>query len=395
MEQRAYITLSQLQSRISIVVEDAFDRPIWVVAEIAELKLNRSGHCYLELVEKGEREAICASARGVIWRTGYQSLMRRFEAESGRTLAAGMKILAKIAVSYHPLYGLSLQIIDLDPTYTLGDIEQRKRETIERLQREGVWDMNRTLPLPRVVQRIAIVSSATAAGYRDFMQEIASSPYNITTTLFEAAMQGESSEQSVVDALMAIAERESEFDAVAIIRGGGSVADLECFNSYLTAVCVAQYPLPVLTGIGHDKDVSVVDMVAAMPLKTPTAVATWICDRAAAFDGQLEYYAILLRESCTKATQGAELRLSQQLDLINRAAQTALTRQRDKIAAYAMLIENFSPQRLLKLGFAVARGESGAVIRSVNDCAVGSKITVTVTDGDLVAEVIERYGKKE
>lgn len=396
---RESFTLYELQRIIGCAVEQFLPRPVWVSAEISELKVNASGHCYMELVEREQNStsgsAAKAQARAVIWKNRFPHLAAKFEAATGRRLAAAMKVLVEVSVSHHPLYGLSLQITDIDPTYTIGEAERQKQITIDKLKSEGVWDINRSIAIPRVVQRVAIISSATAAGYRDFMQEIAASPYNITTTLFEAAMQGESSEQSVVDALMAIAERESEFDAVAIIRGGGSVADLECFNSYLTAVCVAQYPLPVLTGIGHDKDVSVVDMVAAMPLKTPTAVATWICDRAAAFDSQLEYYAILLRESCTKATQGAELRLSQQFDLINRAAQTALTRQRDKIAAYAMLIENFSPQRLLKLGFAVARGESGAVIRSVNECAVGSKITVAVTDGDLVAEVIERYGKKE
>ena len=195
--------------------------------------------------------------------------------------------------------------------------------------------------------------------------------------------------------MQAIALREEEFDAVAIIRGGGSVSDLECFNAYLTAACVAQFPLPILSGIGHDKDTSVVDMVAAVHLKTPTAVAAWICDRAAAFDGQLEYYAVLLQQCCTKATQRAELRLTQQFELLNRAVKTALTRQQDKLTAYAMIVENFAPSRLLKLGFAVARGESGAVIRSVNECAVGSKITIEVADGDLVTEVIARDGKEE
>lgn len=306
-----------------------------------------------------------------------------------------MKVLVEVSVTHHPLYGLSLQITDIDPTYTIGEAERQKQITIARLKEDGVWDMNRGVDIPLIVQRVAVVSSATAAGYRDFMQEIASTPYQITTTLFEAAMQGESSEQSITSALQAIALREEEFDAVAIIRGGGSVSDLECFNAYLTAACVAQFPLPILSGIGHDKDTSVVDMVAAVHLKTPTAVAAWICDRAAAFDGQLEYYAVLLQQCCTKATQRAELRLTQQFELLNRAVKTALTRQQDKLTAYAMIVENFAPSRLLKLGFAVARGESGAVIRSVNECAVGSKITIEVADGDLVTEVIARDGKEE
>ena len=396
---RESFTLYELQRIIGAAVEQFLPLPVWVSAEISELKVNSSGHCYMELVEReqsrGSGSNAKAQARAVIWKSRYPYLAGKFEAATGRALAAAMKVLVEVTVTHHPLYGLSLQITDIDPFYTIGEAERQRQITIDKLKSEGVWDINRGISFPRVVQRVAVVSSATAAGYRDFMQHIEGSPYRISTTLFEATMQGESSEQSVVDALMAIAERESEFDAVAIIRGGGSVADLECFNSYLTALCVAQFPLPVLSGIGHDKDVSIVDMVAAMPLKTPTAVAAWICDRAAAFDGELEYYAVLLRESCTKVTQTAGLRLTQQLDLINRAAQSAIVRQREKLAAYTMIVENFSPSRLLKLGYAVARTESGKVVRTTTDCAIGERITIEVTDGHFVAEVVDRYGKKE
>ena len=396
---RDSFTLYELQRIIGCAVEQFLPRPVWVSAEISELKVNASGHCYMELVEREQNStsgsAAKAQARAVIWKSRFPHLAAKFESATGRRLAAAMKVLVEVSVTHHPLYGLSLQITDIDPTYTIGEAERQKQITIARLKEDGVWDMNRGVDIPLIVQRVAVVSSATAAGYRDFMQEIASTPYQITTTLFEAAMQGESSEQSITSALQAIALREEEFDAVAIIRGGGSVADLECFNAYLTAACVAQFPLPVLSGIGHDKDTSVVDMVAAVHLKTPTAVAAWICDRAAAFDGQLEYYAVLLQQCCTKATQRAELRLTQQFELLNRAVKTALTRQQDKLNAYAMIVENFAPSRLLKLGFAVARGESGAVIRSVNECAVGSKITIEVADGDLVTEVIARDGKEE
>jgi exodeoxyribonuclease VII large subunit len=396
---RESFTLYELQRIIGAAVEQFLPLPVWVSAEISELKVNSSGHCYMELVEReqsrGSGSNAKAQARAVIWKSRYPYLAGKFEAATGRALAAAMKALVEVTVTHHPLYGLSLQITDIDPFYTIGEAERQRQITIDKLKSEGVWDINRGISFPRVVQRVAVVSSATAAGYRDFMQQIEDSPYRISTTLFEATMQGESSEQSVVDALMAIAERESEFDAVAIIRGGGSVADLECFNSYLTALCVAQFPLPVLSGIGHDKDVSIVDMVAAMPLKTPTAVAAWICDRAAAFDGELEYYAVLLRESCTKATQTAGLRLTQQLDLINRAAESAIVRQREKLAAYTMIVENFSPSRLLKLGYAVARTEGGKVVRTTTDCAIGERITIEVTDGHFVAEVVDRYGKKE
>ena len=392
---RESFKLYELQRIIGAAIEQFLAKPIWVSAEIAEIKLNASGHCYLELVERDKDsasgKAAKAQSRAVIWKSHYPRLAAKFEGATGRALSAAMKILVEVAVSFHPVYGLSLQIIDIDPTYTLGDIERQKEITIARLKADGVWDMNRELSVPRVVQRVAVVSSATAAGYRDFMQELALSPYNIHTTLFEATMQGEGSEQSIADALAAIAEREEEFDAVAIIRGGGSTTDLECFNAYLTALCVAQFPIPVLTGIGHDKDVSIVDMVAAIPLKTPTAVAAWICNTAERFDGELEYAAVVLRESCHKVTQAAATKLDHYASQLKQNTKIALMRQSEKLDSYAMLTKNFAPTRLLELGFAVARGERG-VIRSAADVAVGDRITIDVADGRLTAEIVEKNG---
>ena len=392
---RESFTLYELQRIIGAAIEQFLAKPVWVSAEIAEIKLNTSGHCYLELVERDKDsasgKAAKAQSRAVIWKSHYPRLAAKFEGATGKQLSAAMKILVEVAVSHHPVYGLSLQITDIDPTYTLGDIERQKEITIARLKADGVWDMNRELSVPRVVQRVAVVSSATAAGYRDFMQELALSPYNIHTSLFEATMQGEGSEQSIADALAAIAEREEEFDAVAIIRGGGSTTDLECFNAYLTALCVAQFPLPVLTGIGHDKDVSIVDMVAAIPLKTPTAVAAWICNTAERFDGELEYAAVVLRESCHKVTQAAATKLDHYASQLKQNTKIALMRQSEKLDSYAMLTKNFAPTRLLELGFAVARGERG-VIRSAADVAVGDRITIDVADGRLTAEIVEKNG---
>lgn len=391
-------TLYELQRIVGAAIEQFIPQPVWVSAEISELKSNASGHCYMELVERDEQSGsgrvAKAQARAVIWKSRYPQLAAKFEAATGRKLAAAMKVLVQVSVTHHPLYGISLQIVDIDPIYTVGEAERQRQATIAQLKADGVWDMNRQQPIPRVVQRVAVISSATAAGFRDFMQEIAASVYNISVTLFEASMQGESSEQSIVAALMAIAEREEQFDAVAIIRGGGSVSDLECFNSYLAASCVAQFPLPILSGIGHDKDISIVDMVSAVPLKTPTAVAAWICDRAAQFDGQLEYAAIMLRESCKKFTQGALLRLEQYQQRLRTGVETALTRQRDKLSSYKMMADNFAPERLLKLGFAVARTSQG-VIRSTADVTVDQIITIEVADGSLKAKIVERNGKEE
>ena len=394
---RESFTLYELQRIIGAAVEQFLPHPVWVSAEIAELKTNRSGHCYLELIERDEQSqsgsGAKAQVRAVIWKNLFPRLATKFEQATGQPLTASLKVLVEVSVSHHPVYGLSLQITDIDPTYTIGEAERQRQITIAQLKSDGVWDMNREVAVARVVQRIAVISSATAAGYRDFMQEIASSPYDIQTTLFEATMQGEGCEQSVMQAMMAVAERCEEFDAVAIIRGGGSTSDLECFNSYILSLCVAQFPLPVVTGIGHDKDISVVDMVAAVPLKTPTAVAAWICATAERFDAELEYAALMLRDSCRTANHNAELKIERLSEQLRRAVETTLIRQAERLDGFSMLIENFAPARLLELGFAVARGERGA-IRTIDSVKIGEDITVEVADGEIRATIVEKYGKE-
>ena len=394
---RESFTLYELQRIIGAAVEQFLPHPVWVSAEIAELKTNRSGHCYLELIERDEQSqsgsGAKAQVRAVIWKNLFPRLATKFEQATGQPLTASLKVLVEVSVSHHPVYGLSLQITDIDPTYTIGEAERQRQITIAQLKSDGVWDMNREVAVARVVQRIAVISSATAAGYRDFMQEIASSPYDIQTTLFEATMQGEGCEQSVMQAMMAVAERCEEFDAVAIIRGGGSTSDLECFNSYILSLCVAQFPLPVVTGIGHDKDISVVDMVAAIPLKTPTAVAAWICATAERFDAELEYAALMLRDSCRTANHNAELKIERLSEQLRRAVETTLIRQAERLDGFSMLIENFAPARLLELGFAVARGERGA-IRTIDSVKIGEDITVEVADGEIRATIVEKYGKE-
>lgn len=416
---RKYLSLAQLQTLIAQTLGEAFPLPVWVSAEIAEIKVNYSGHCYLELVEKGTENGTDgvakAQARAVIWRSVYPSVATRFEQESGSRLVAGMKILCKAQVNYHPLYGLSLQITDIDASYTLGDMERAKQQAIAQLQADGVWDMNRTMPLPVVIERIAVVSSATAAGWRDFMQEVAQSPYRLEIKLFDAVMQGAAAEQSIIDALTAIAEQEAEFDAVAIIRGGGSTNDLNCFNSYRLASYIAQFPLPVLTGIGHDKDVSVSDMVAHTMLKTPTAVAVWLYDRSAEADGAVEQAAIRLRDLCTRATHvqtlllqhlTAEIRSAARLtvagtaancdnaeQMLHRTAGERLERERKALDSYVIMTENYAPQRLLRLGLGIVR-IGGNAVRSATGIKVGDRLDLEMADGVLRVKVVEKKKRK-
>ena len=275
MEQK--FSLSQLNARIKDALFDAFPSTVWVVAEISEMKENRSGHCYLELIEK-EGNEIIARSRATIWSYTFRMLKPYFETTTGQLFSQGLKILVQVTVEYHPSYGLSLNIKDIDPTYTVGDLALQRKEIIERLQSEGVFDMNKELELPLVPQKIAVISSKTAAGYLDFMTQLENNEHGFQfyTHLFEAYMQGAEAVPTIIDALERIFLYEDFFDAVVIIRGGGATADLSSFDNYELALNITQFPLPVITGIGHEKDDTIIDLVAHTRLKTPTAVAEFL-----------------------------------------------------------------------------------------------------------------------
>ncbi|MBS4765334.1 exodeoxyribonuclease VII large subunit [Alistipes sp. kh20] len=409
MAESQHITLRELQRRVKSALEGQFALPVWVSAEISEIKVNYSGHCYLELVEKGGDNGVpTAQARAVVWRSHYPRISGYFEAETGQRLASGIRILAKVLVSYHELYGFSLQITDIDPSYTLGDMERQRQQTIAQLQQDGVWDMNREATMPAVVQRIAIVSSANAAGYQDFCKELDKSPYRFTLTLFDAFMQGAAAEESIIEALCSVAARMEDFDAVVLIRGGGSRSDLNCFNAYRLCAHVAQFPLPVVTGIGHDKDTSVADMVAHTALKTPTAVAGWLVGRMAETDGWLDYAALQLHDTTTAAMHASEvrlerlsgevrrlsgelltrqsLRLEHHAALLPDAARDFLARQNVRLGNAAELIAGRSPERILRLGFAVVR-TGGKAVTSAREVGAGENIEIEVSDGQIEATV--------
>ena len=403
------LTLLDLQRMVRATLESRFRDPLWVSAEISELKVNRSGHCYLNLVEKGATDgAPRAEARAVIWKSAYLSMASMFEAATGATLRAGLRVLVRVVVTYHEIYGFSLQIIDIDPRYTLGEIERRRRETIARLQQDGVWDMNRELELPRPTLRIAIVSSDTAAGYQDFMNELGRSTYRFQTTLFRSLMQGDAAEESIVAALREIAQREEDFDVVAIIRGGGSTSDLALFDSYLIASYVAQFPLPIFSGIGHDKDVSVVDMVAHTSLKTPTAVATKLVEMADYEMTLVENFATEIAHNVEDMLHGEELRLYTHGVNISREAtrhisnhekriellkdgllsrvEYMISTEEQRLNAAERTLQSYSLDNILRLGFAVARNQEGAV-KSIAQTHIGETIAIELLDGVVGAEI--------
>ncbi len=296
------ITLGALNGMIREAIQKDFPETVWVVAEILEMNINRTGHCYLELVEKSTSgDQIVAKSRATIWSSRFRMLRPYFENTTGAALQPGIKVLLQAGISFHELYGLSLNITDIDPSYTMGEMEMRKREVIAKLKAAGIIEMNRELELSLVPQRIAVISSETAAGYGDFLDSLLnnSSGFMFSVSLYPAIVQGEAAEQSVISALEQVYAESFNFDVVVLIRGGGSRSDLDCFNGYELAMNIAQFPLPVLTGIGHERDETIADIVACRSLKTPTAVAEFLIDRVSDFTGRLT----LLEEQFTQVIE--------------------------------------------------------------------------------------------
>lgn len=280
MPPHAHIRLVELNSFVKKLIADN-TQPQWITAEISEVNEHYSGHCYLELIEKDDAdEHIIAKAKAVIWSFTYRMIKPYFETTTHERLMAGMKVLVKVEVSFHEAYGYSLVIKDIDPQYTLGDMARKRALIIQQLYAEGVMDLNKEIDLPLLVQRIAVISSPGAAGYTDFCNQLHGNAFGFVFyhRLFAAVMQGTETEASIINALEAVYEHKELFDVVVIIRGGGATSDLSWFDNYNIAYHCTQFPLPILSGIGHDKDVSVVDMVAHTSLKTPTAVAQFLVD---------------------------------------------------------------------------------------------------------------------
>lgn len=434
MAENTHITLSELQRRIKDTISTQFGMPVWVVAEIGEMKVNsRSGHCYMQLVEKGGANGVPqAQASAIIWANQYGMLASYFSGATGEEMKPGMKVLLSVVVVYHELYGLSLRVVDIDPLYTLGDLEQQRLQTIAQLREDGVFDLNRELDFPLIPQRIAVISSPNAAGYQDFINELDAYIYRFDVELFEAVMQGHGAEESIIDALNRIACRENDFDVVVVIRGGGSQSDLSFLNSYMLCYHISQFPLPVVAGLGHDKDQSVVDMVAALSLKTPTAVAGFMVERLAAFDNALiaaageiknitrrvmadsrkdvEMLGSLLRERSTGVLNRFGIRLDALSQRVIRDASKSLDIQRMKavmlesrlrgaaakvvdgegrrIVHLEALMRAVDPQNILARGFSIVRCGGKALI-DASKAHKGEELDITLYKGKIKATVGE------
>jgi len=402
-------SLSELLEQVKGALDKELPDQYWIVAEIMELRESR--HCYLELIEKSEEnDYLLAKVRATIWASRYGMLRPFFEASTGTSLKSGIKILCKASVEFHPQYGLSLNITDIDPSYTLGDLARKKQEVIQRLRKEGVFDMNREVLFPLVPQRVAVISSETAAGYGDFMESIQNNRhgFHFHTTLFPAVMQGDEAPGSISSAMENIYEMESSFDCVVMIRGGGSKADLESFNHYDLAYFITQFPLPVITGIGHERDESVADMVAHQGLKTPTAVAEFLVDQLLAFEFQLSALLDRLSISVRNRVQGdlsrlerygegllhlsrgllekRSERLRQNEELLRRALAIELEKKDAYLAVLKKRTELVDPRNILKRGYSMTLLE-GKSISSIKNIKPGSLLETRLHEGIIISKV--------
>ena len=386
------LKLLDLQEMIKRGIEGAVPGTVWVAAEIGELNEHYSGHCYLDLIDYKEGgRGVAAKARGVIWSNVFRMLKPYFETTAGVRLAKGLNVLMKVQVSFSPVYGLSLNILDIDPSYTVGELELKRQKIIEKLKADGCMEMNPSLQLCALPRRIAVVSAETAAGYRDFMKQLHQNEngFRFHTELFAAQMQGDDAPASIVAALERVAERSDEFDAVVIIRGGGAAMDLVCFDDYNLALNIAQFPLPVVTGIGHDHDYHIADMVAHTWLKTPTAVADFF---VGIFVEQEQYIMYLFQRISLTLSQKISTERQRLLLLQNRMARGAadlVSNGRKMLDLLQLRINAADPAKLLENGFAIVAVDGKRA--SAEDIQPGRRMRIVLADGTVelvVGEVV-------
>lgn len=405
------LSLLELNALVRRSLEQCLPDEYWIQAELSDVRSNTTGHCYLEFVQKDRRSnSLIAKARGMIWNNIYRLLKPYFEEATGQLFTSGIKVLVKVTVQFHELYGYSLTVLDIDPTYTIGDMARRRREILLQLEADGVLTLNKELEMPVLPQRIAVVSSATAAGYGDFCHQLRhnSGGFFFYAELFPALMQGNQVEESVLAALDRINARLSEFDVVVIIRGGGATSDLSGFDTYLLAAACAQFPIPVITGIGHERDDTVLDSVAHTRVKTPTAAAELLIHRVTEAAEHLEElsarvqqgaYAMLEQERRKLATMQTRIPtlvhrklsdarfalLSAQRDL-SQATSTFLSGQHHRLALLHQRIEDASPEKLLSRGYSITL-KDGKAVTDASLLQPGDLLTTRLLKGEVQSAV--------
>lgn len=434
MEEHTSLSLVELNMLVRRSVRACLPDEYWVQAELSDVRSNYSGHCYLEFVQKDiQGNALVAKARGIIWNNVYVRLKPFFERETGQLFVSGIKVMVKVTVDFHELYGYSLTVVDIDPTYTLGDMARKRKEIISKLENEGILTLNKELELPVLTQRIAVISSATAAGYGDFCNQLEHNSFGFVfyPQLFPAVMQGDKVESSIIMALEKIYQSRENWDIVVIIRGGGATSDLSGFDTYNLAAHCAQFPLPILTGIGHERDDTVLDVVSHTRVKTPTAAAEFLINHLRGTAEVLDGYAsfinqtipdILQREKerlerwVSRIPSQVEIRLQREafrqerlfkrmelawqsrlireehrLDLslrITGALQTRLQREKHRLELFEQRVSAASPDILLKRGYSITL-KNGKAVMDASDLKEGDEIVTRLSKGEIRSKVIK------
>ena len=408
------LTLYELNALVRRSVEHNLSAEYWIQAELSDVRTNATGHCFLEFIQKDSgSNNLIAKARGTIWSNVFRLLKPYFEESTGQAFTSGIKVMVLVSVSFHELYGYTLVVQDIDPAYTLGDVVARRREILKQLEDEGVLTLNRELEFPHLPQRIAIISSATAAGYGDFCHQLQNNSrgFYFHTELFPALMQGEQVEESILAALDKILLRLSEFDVVVIIRGGGATSDLSGFDTYLLAAACAQFPLPIITGIGHERDDTVIDAVAHTRVKTPTAAAEFLIDCMSETADELEMLAtrlystvrsrlqkehrkismltnriptLVIRRLSERQTRLAEIRKD-----LSRTVFNQLTHQRYRLNLLQQRVADASPERLLARGYSMTI-KNGHIVKAASELNSGDELTIRLYQGEVQTKVISK-----
>jgi exodeoxyribonuclease VII large subunit len=414
MAEQVPLGLYELNRQIRMRIQSGFPEPLWIIAEISDFSVNRNGHCYLELIEKeADGDKILARSRATIWASAYRMLKPFFESATGQALMPGIKILVRADVEFHEVYSMNLNIRDIEPSFTIGDLARKRQMIIRRLEEAGVFEMNKELDLAPVPQKIAIISSPTAAGFGDFSDQLLKnqSGYIFYTRLFPAVMQGEETVPSIIAALDEIACHADFFDAVVIIRGGGSKLDLSSFDDYTLGLNVAQFPLPVITGIGHEQDDSIIDLVAHTRCKTPTAVAEFLIGRVGEFENRLDsavqstidiVHRFLSDEKSTvsRIMEGLRLRvrgfadyrklqLSQLLVRSKMSVNQFLRLKYDRLARYEQVTLLKDPMNILKMGYSITL-KNGKPVKTVQQVVEGDALTTQLFDGQITSIINDR-----
>lgn len=386
-------TLQLLNALVREAIEIELPDEYWVEAELSECRESR-GHCYMELVEKDETSNTpIARASAKCWKQTWAMLQPYFERTTGQSLRAGMKVLLKVYAQFHEAFGFSWIVTDIDPTFTLGDMAQRRQAIIRKLKEEGVFDLQRELTIPRFCQRIAVISAETAAGYGDFCRQLTENEYGLQfePTLFPAIMQGEQVEQSVIAALNSIHEQINDFDIVVIIRGGGSTSDMSGFDTLALAENVANFPLPIITGIGHDRDECVLDMVSNMRVKTPTAAAAFLISHLADTLQHVNDLQQRIAFLFSMVRTNREHQLEQRYERLLHAIDQRLINERHHLELAEQKVISYDPSLLLKRGYSITL-HNGKVVRDPQQLKEGDEIETRLEKGNIKSKVI--YGRE-